>query len=363
MTWWCARILNAESVTSSIFKSRNRARKRNRSENLTLGDDSMALQKESPRSDPGPESVFAPEIALVDLNNSKGHGFKCYQYEGIYWSLWPHQISKGKSPVEEFKRLKECTMEEDDIIICAYAKCGTHWLWEVSEMLKSGTIQYKKETKETRMIEFIQKEGIDSLQKPRILNTHLPLRMLPTQVVEKKVKCIQIMRNPKDVCVSFYNHKKNILPSIGYDGDFVEFTEAFLSGKLPFGSYHNYLLTWQKEVAREPNLPVLTLHYEVMKVNPVRCIKDIATFLNITVTDTFCEGIAEACSFDKMKQFDKEEKHMHLSLWKEGSGGSFYRKGEVGDWKNWFTVAENEKFDRIWNDKVKESGIQFMYTL
>ncbi|XP_046559929.1 sulfotransferase 1B1-like [Haliotis rubra] len=323
----------------------------------------MAMQTECPRPDSGTECATASEVEMVDLINSKGHGFRCYQYEGIYWSLWPRQISKGKDPIEEFKRLKDCTMEEDDIIICAYPKCGTHWLWEIIEMLKSGIIRNTKEVKETKMIEFIQKDGIETMQKPKILNTHLPLRMLPTQIVEKKIKCIQIMRNPKDVCVSFFNHKKDILSSIGYDGDFVEFTEAFLSGKLPFGSYHNYLLTWQKEAAREPNLPVLTLHYEAMKLDPFNCIQDIATFLNITVTDTFCKGIAEACSFDKMKQFDKEEKHQPLTLWKEGSGGSFYRKGEVGDWKNWFTVAENEKFDHIWNDKMEDTGIKFMYTL
>ncbi|XP_046561658.1 sulfotransferase 1B1-like [Haliotis rubra] len=291
----------------------------------------MAKQTAGLRPDPESECTTAPEVMVVDLTNSKGHGFRCYQYEGIYWSLWPRPIYKGKNPIEEFKRLKDCTMEEDDVIICAYPKCGTHWLWEITEMLKSGIIRNTKEVKETRMIEFIQKDGIESLQKPKILNTHLPLRMLPTQVVEKKIKCIQIIRNPKDVCVSFFHHKRDTLSSIGYDGDFLEFTEAFLSGKLPFGSYYNYLMTWQKETAREPSLPVLTLHYEDMKLDPIKCIRDIATFLNLTVTDTFCKGIAEACSFDKMKQFDKEEKHKPFSLWKEGSaGGPSIEKVKLG---------------------------------
>ena len=27
--------------------------------------------------------------------------------------------------------------------------------------------------------------------------------------------------------------------------------------------------------------------------------------------------------------------------------------GEIGDWRNWFTVAENEMFDNIWQDEMK----------
>ncbi|XP_046353757.2 sulfotransferase 1B1-like [Haliotis rufescens] len=309
------------------------------------------------------KSVMVPDTrVLLDLKNSKGHGFYCFKYDELYlYALRPSML-KGSNNKDKIKSIKEAELKDDDIIICAYPKCGTHWLWEVIEMVKSGTIQYQKDVKETRMMEFIFKDGIEAVAPPRVFNTHLPLRMLPTQVVERKVKCIQIMRNPKDACVSFFNHCRDMEKPYGYDGDFAEFTEAFLSGKMPFGSYSTYLLAWKAEVAASPELPVLNLFYEDMKFDPVKTVKDIAKFLSLTSTDQFCEEVALACSFKKMKTVDEEMKvELPIKLWKDGTKGTFYRKGEIGDWKNWFTVAENEKFDQIWNEQMKDSGFEFTY--
>ncbi|XP_048257081.1 sulfotransferase 1C2-like [Haliotis rufescens] len=107
----------------------------------------------------------------------------------------------------------------------------------------------------------------------------------------------------------------------------------------------------------------LICFYEDMKIDPVKAVKDIAKFLKLTPTDQFCEEVAAACSFKKMKKVDQEMKgDLPLKIWKDGTEWTFYRKGEIGDWKNWFTVAENERFDQIWNEKMQDSGFEFTYT-
>ena len=45
---------------------------------------------------------------------------------------------------------------------------------------------------------------IDSLKSPRIFKEHLPLHLLPDDV--RKCKVIYLVRNPKDVVVSFQHH-------------------------------------------------------------------------------------------------------------------------------------------------------------
>lgn len=39
----------------------------------------------------------------------------------------------------------------------------------------------------------------------------------------------------------------------------------------------------------------------------------------------------------------------------------FYFTGVVGDWKNWFTVSDNEKFDKFLIEKMSNSKWTFKY--
>ena len=39
----------------------------------------------------------------------------------------------------------------------------------------------------------------------------------------------------------------------------------------------------------------------------------------------------------------------------------FLSSGMIGDWKNWFTVAQNEIFDEIWDKNMCNSMFKFRY--
>ncbi|XP_030844077.1 cytosolic sulfotransferase 1-like [Strongylocentrotus purpuratus] len=41
----------------------------------------------------------------------------------------------------------------------------------------------------------------------------------------------------------------------------------------------------------------------------------------------------------------------------------YLRKGKVGGWKDEFTVAENEYFDKIYQQNMEGSGIEFQFEL
>ena len=39
----------------------------------------------------------------------------------------------------------------------------------------------------------------------------------------------------------------------------------------------------------------------------------------------------------------------------------FMRKGEIGDWKNYFTFSQNDFFDALYADKAKGTGLTFLF--
>jgi len=96
-------------------------------------------------------------------------------------------------------------------------------------MLSNQSSDRVKLIKETAMMEGVPKEMFENIPSPRILNTHLPVHMLPTETLSNKTKLILVVRNPKDICVSYYNHHKKIL-EYQYDGKFENYVTRFMKG-------------------------------------------------------------------------------------------------------------------------------------
>ncbi|XP_046333710.2 sulfotransferase 1C2-like [Haliotis rufescens] len=296
------------------------------------------------------ESQQTPEI--LDYRNENGQGWSFYKHNGLLRTI----RTTPEADMEMIRNVQKFELRDDDVIIAAYPKCGTHWLWEIVTMLRAGNSEYHKKSKEIAMLGMPKFERANELPSPRVLNSHLHFCHLPEKLVEKRIKTIFIMRNPKDVSVSYFNHVNGLKEIFHFDGTYSEYLDLFLEGKVPGGGYADYVKDWQQAKQDNPDLPFLTLFYENLKKDPVKNIKTVAEFIGESVTDELCEQIAEACSFKKLKVADTEVKEemadpTHI----------IYRKGEVGDWKNWITVAQNERFDDVIDRNLEGTGIVFTY--
>ncbi|WAR03217.1 ST1A4-like protein, partial [Mya arenaria] len=225
----------------------------------------------------------------------------------------------GKATFEENKaiadNIPDVPVRDDDIFITSYPKTGTNWFWELLTMIISGTSEVSGNNKGPGMLEASSAAEVEKQASPRLLNSHLPTRYLPKGVLSRCRPVVMIARNPKDVAVSFYNHTRGI-KLYDYQGKFENYLQMFMRGEVDYGSYPDYLRDWQTLIRDHPELPVLILYYEDLKQN-------------------FTSGKT-----------------------------LIFVSGEVGDWKNWFTVAQNEAFDTWWEENTRDIDMfSFRYTL
>ena len=82
----------------------------------------------------------------------------------------------------------------------------------------------------------------------------------------------------------------------------------------------------------------------------------IAEFLNKPLSDELINRIAEQCTFKGMmknaESFKSDQKEDSAIL---------LRKGVIGDWKNYFTPEQNERFEKEVLKKLNGSGLEFNY--
>eukprot|EP00111_Clytia_hemisphaerica_P008104 TCONS_00023633-protein len=160
-------------------------------------------------------------------------------------------------------------------------------------------------------------EFVKSMERPRIVHTHLMYDMLPRDLLEKKIKMIYVIRNPRDVIISYLNHLR------------------ILHG------------------------------YEEMQADLPKVIKRIASFLEVTISDEDVLRLCDHVSFEKMKAnpmvnkdeyFEERKKAMN-----NGYAGKFINKGKSGTWKEYLTDEMVQRFEQ-WEEKwLKDTDLKFVY--
>ncbi|CAL1535197.1 unnamed protein product [Lymnaea stagnalis] len=280
-------------------------------------------------------------LAALKLFDRETYGFpsnkSVYDVEGRELKLWSYD-DKLVPPFGDrgLKQMRDLELRDDDILLCGYPKTGCHWTWEVLSMISRREAQLSTEGKDLAFLEIGPGQLMEGLPSPRVLNSHMWFNYLPKQISAKKTKIILTVRNPKDTAVSFYNHHMAIKTMYIYDGPFKDWFQLYMDGRVDYGDYFNYYKDWDHVIKSNPDHPLLVVRFEDMKKDLPKEIRKMADFLQITLDDQLVEDIATAAGFDVMKQAYQNSNSVSKDL---------LRKGGVGDWKNWLTVAQSERID------------------
>nr|XP_046258492.1 amine sulfotransferase-like [Scatophagus argus] len=269
-----------------------------------------------------------------------------------------------------------------DIFLITYPKSGTVWMQQIlvqimeaaqPDWVEDGTNRIRVPWLEGRLLEDPFRERPD----PRIFLSHLPIGMLPLGVKEKKIKVtvcaiqsliqssifghmhiqhiylfflqvVYVWRNPKDVLVSYY-HFAHSWMFIEAPQSFEDLLHQFLNGHSYMGSWFDHM---REYYAARDQLNIHFVQYENMLKDLRGEVVKICAFLGKDLTDEAIDHVVEMSTFKNMKTNPKAN-------YKDLVEGIQYktntmRKGVAGDWKNLFTVAQNERFDKVFKEKMSD---------
>jgi len=160
---------------------------------------------------------------------------------------------------------------------------------------------------------------ITYLPSPRIFKTHLTLAELP-----KKARCIYMLRNPKDSCVSYYHHLTSLE---GLYASIPEFGKMFLEGKTRWGSWFKHLTRCANKLKKRD---VLLVNYDDLCADLPAVVDRVAAFCGQCPDERKRSQIVERCSVDFMKQYNQKFDASRITFRVDPT--PFIRKGVSKDW-------------------------------
>ncbi|XP_061084585.1 sulfotransferase 6B1-like [Conger conger] len=293
-----------------------------------------------------------PEQMKIQAKMAKGQDMKdedkLFRYKGV---LYPTIMC----PLENLKAMEHLEARHDDVMLVAYPKSGFNWMTAVVRKIMAvstgGEVRWGHPH-----IEFFDPEAQQLLSQapsPRCMGTHMRPENMPPSFAAKKTKMLVVVRNPKDTAVSFYHFCKNI-PVLPTPESWDTFYTQYMSGDVPWGSYFDHALAWEKCID-DPNVMIVT--YEEMKEDLSKGVQQISQFFGFPLSKEQIQTIAEDSTFSSMKE-NSQVSHGILA-------SSIFRKGEVGDWKNHFSEAQSRMMDAEFEKRLAGTklGAKLKYDL
>jgi hypothetical protein len=227
---------------------------------------------------------------------------------------------------------------QGDVFVATYPKCGTTWTQNILLLLANGGIPLPPGESLDDVFPHIELTGGDyvaAMPSPRLIKTHLPLAMTPWS---EDARYVCVARNPFDCAVSFYHHTRGFPQHYDFeDGQFDDYFECFVSGKVDFGDYFDHLAAWFDR-RNASNVHFVT--YEELKADTPGQIRRMANFLGDPFArhasdENILNAVLEHSSFRRMR---KNQRRWASS--RADSAPAFVRKGVVGDWANLFSPMQ-----------------------
>ena len=258
----------------------------------------------------------------------------------------------------------------DDVVVASFPKSGTTWLNALTfaTMARAAYPPAGADHPLLRLnphqclpfLEGLFRDGreaeLEALPSPRLMNTHMPLPMVPRAVPGCRV--VYVCRDPKDMVVSTWHFYRRLRPDLAFNSVFA----STCDGAMSFGPVWDHVLGYWRASKAWPD-KVLFLRYEELLRDPAGNVRKLAEFLGMPFSATeeeagTVDSIVKLCSFGHLKGLDAN-KIGHMDPLLPIPREALFRNGASGDWVNHMTPEMASRLDEIVAEKMGGSGFTF----
>ena len=259
------------------------------------------------------------------------------------------------------KKFTERQRWDFDVYLLSYPKCGRTWL-----TLQIGRAISQHFGLEVPNLLKLSTFGEEIPEVPHIRLTHddQPHRKRPHELSATREKLagkkvILMVRDPRDVIVSYYHHKSHREPlrdfwwfqrkrketHSRFQGTLDEFLDVEIGG---FDTILRYYNIWEQ--VRGVPKDFMLLRYEDMQADPVGQLRRVLDFMGLgQITDAEVKEAVEYASFHNMRKIEagEEVKSFKLKAGDVNDPNSFkVRRGKVGGYRDELTPTQIAQLER-----------------
>ncbi|VVA93689.1 unnamed protein product [Arabis nemorensis] len=302
-------------------------------------------------------------------SHADSQGMKLCKYQGCWY--YPNTLQG----VINFQRGFQ--PQDTDIILASFPKSGTTWLkaltvalFERSNNHSSSDDQHHPLLSDNPhgIVPFLETDMFHESSSPdlakfssfpRLFSTHMPFHTLHETLKGSPCKIVYMCRDVKDTLISWWFFRSAI-QKIEPDRSMLEsLFKSFCNGTMYYGPFWEHVLSYWRGSLEDPK-HVLFMRYEKMKAKPYDQIKRLADFLGCPFTkeeeeNGSVDGILEFCSLRNLSSLEVNQTRKKKTM----DHKNYFRKGEVGDWKNYLTPEMENKIDMIIQERLQGSGLKF----